>query len=98
MRDLDVSIATSLAVALSEGPVHFVGQARTSVHSAASLPSSSRILICTFWRASLIFPLITFCRHFHNSVSSVMPRLSVMLEYFCSPTSLSRCVGWSPSR
>src|SRR4029453_1597455 len=79
---------TSLLVAFAVGPLSFDGQALTNDHLAIGFPSWLYMVMKPFFRASSIFPCSTSFRHFHMSMSSVMPRLSVMLFHFMRPGTL----------
>src|SRR5450631_2725628 len=74
------STATSLFTALKLGPVHLQGQPLTKFQRSLSLPASSTRTIEPGCRS--VLPSITFLRQSHNVWSSVIPHLSVMLEYF----------------
>src|SRR5262245_17420862 len=69
-----LSTNTALVVALSAGPDHLTGYARSNTHRQVSLPatSSSVTVIC---RLS-IFPFTTSWCHCHSSVTSASPRFS----------------------
>src|SRR5919109_3174332 len=67
----NVSMATSLPVALKLGPVHFVGQASRKFQRVFSSPASSIRMTEPFLRSTL--PSIHFLRHSQREASSVVP-------------------------
>src|SRR5579885_456089 len=78
-------MATSLLPAFALGPVNLLGQALVKFHLATAVPCWLYMVIEPFLRAESMSPCSTSLRHFHMSMASVMPRLSVMLFHFRRP-------------
>src|SRR5579883_1846594 len=78
-------MATSLLPAFALGPVSLLGQALVKFHLATAVPCWLYMVIEPFLRAESMSPCSTSLRHFHMSMASVMPRLSVMLFHFRRP-------------